>query len=220
MAATSVIAVVIVVGFLCTAVFRCDAAPIVAPSPVAEKEQAVSSTQVSDSTAKSGTVHESLFPNAGRSLVFSHFTWGIDLGTSIDLHGTNLSTIDLDVMVGYKSTFIRTLGVGSGVHRAFGQHNTIYPVYAVFRSSFRNKPSLLFFNTRIGYAFTTLNSGATRGGVMAAVGMGVNLAMSKKFQSHILLSYCYYHINATTRKESGLNKHYIDLARISFGVNF
>ena len=73
---------------------------------------------------------------------------------------------------------------------------------------------------RAGYAFSTIGEGASRGGAMAAVGVGINLAMSKRFQSHILLSYCYYHINGHTRKESSFDSKYIDLARISFGVNF
>ncbi len=163
---------------------------------------------------------ESIFPQSSRPLWQSHFTWGVDVGTSIDLRGNDLSTIDADVMIGYKSNFIRTLGLGAGVHRAVSQKNTFYPLYLVFRSSFRNKPSLFFFNLRAGYAFSNLGTGVSRGGPSAAIGVGINLAMSKKFQSHILLSYCYYHINRKNRVESGLTVKYVDLARISFGVNF
>lgn len=163
---------------------------------------------------------ESIFPEGNRPLWLSHFTWGIDAGTSVDLRGYDMSTVDLDVMIGYKSRFIRTVGIGAGIHRSFGKHNTFYPVYVVLRTSFRSKPSLFFFNMRAGYSFATLNSGATRGGVTAAVGVGINLAMSKRFQSHILLSYCYYHINGNSRHEIDLPSKYVDLARISFGVNF
>ena len=163
---------------------------------------------------------ESIFPAGSRPLWLSNFTWGVDIGSSIDLRGYDMSTLDLDVMLGYKSSFIRTLGVGAGVHRSFGKKNNFIPLYLVFRSSFRTKPSLFFFNMRAGYAFSTIGEGASRGGAMAAVGVGINLAMSKRFQSHILLSYCYYHINGHTRKESSFDSKYIDLARISFGVNF
>lgn len=163
---------------------------------------------------------ESLFPAGNRPLWLSHFTWGVDVGTSIDLRGYDMSTLDADVMIGYKSDFIRTLGVGAGVHRSFGRKNNFFPLYVVFRSSFRSRPSLCFFNLRAGYAFSAIDNGASRGGAMAAVGVGINLAMSKRFQSHILLSYCYYHINNRTRGEAGIGVRYIDLARISFGVNF
>lgn len=163
---------------------------------------------------------ESIFPERNRPLWLSHFTWGIDVGTSVDLRGYDMSTVDLDVMIGYKSRFIRTVGIGAGVHRSFGSHNTFYPLYAVLRTSFRSKPSLFFFNLRAGYAFATLHNGVTRGGITGALGVGVNLAMSKRFQSHILLSYCYYQVNGTTRNEINLPISHIDLARISFGVNF
>ncbi len=163
---------------------------------------------------------ESLFPEGNRPLWLSHFTWGVDVGTSIDLRGYGMSTLDADVMIGYKSDFIRTVGVGAGVHRSFGRKNNFFPLYVVFRSSFRSKPSLCFFNLRAGYAFSAIENGVSRGGVMAAVGVGINLAMSKKFQSHILLSYCYYHLNNRSRSEAGIDVRYVDLARISFGVNF
>ena len=128
------------------------------------------------------------FPQGSRPLWLSNFTWGVDVGSSIDLRGYDMSTFDLDVMIGYKSEFIRAIGIGAGVHRSFGKKNNFIPLYFVFRSSFRSKPSLFFFNMRAGYAFSTIADGASRGGVMAAMGVGINLAMSKKFQSHMLLS--------------------------------
>lgn len=166
------------------------------------------------------TERESIFPQGNRPLWLSHFTWGVDVGASIDLRGYDMSTFDLDVMIGYKSEFIRTIGIGAGVHRSFGKKNNFIPLYFVFRSSFRSKPSLFFFNMRAGYALSNIGEGASRGGVMAALGVGINLAMSKRFQSHILLSYCYYHINSHSRLEANLPAKYVDLARISFGVNF
>ena len=92
--------------------------------------------------------------------------------------------------------------------------------WGVDAGAFRTKPSLFFGDIRVGYAFCALRNGATRGGVAASLGVGVNLAMSKRFRSHILLSYSYYHINHTTRLEADLPVKYIDLARVSFGVNF
>ena len=173
-------------------------------------------------TSSSDVIQErdSIFPQGSRPLWLSNFPWGVDVGASIDLRGYDMSTFDLDVMIGYKSEFIRTIGIGAGVHRSFGKKNNFIPLYFVFRSSFRSKPSLFFFNMRAGYAFSTIADGASRGGVMAAMGVGINLAMSKKFQSHILLSYCYYHINRNSRSEVNLPSKYVDLARISFGVNF
>lgn len=194
-----------------------SAAP--APEP-ADSVAASSAANVLTEAEKRDAVRESLFPNAGGLLWLSHFTWGVDAGASVDLRGYDMSTLDVDVMIGYKNAFIRNLGIGAGLHRSFGSKNTLYPVYVQFSSSFRTKPSLFFGDIRAGYAFCTLRNGATRGGVAASLGVGVNLAMSKRFRSHILLSYSYYHINHTTRLEADLPVKYIDLARVSFGVNF
>lgn len=171
-------------------------------------------------TADTTTVRESIFGDHSRSLAFSHFTWGAELGSSIDLRGNNMSTFDIDVILGYKSRFLRTIGIGAGVHRSFGSKNNFIPVYFLLRTSFRDKPSLFFFDLKAGYSFNTINSSAARGGVSASLGVGINLAMSKKFQSHIVLSYCYFHINGKTRSEVSLPSKYVDLARLSLGVNF
>lgn len=171
-------------------------------------------------SADSVPARESLLEGKGKSLAFSHFTWGAELGSSIDLRGNNMSTFDIDVILGYKSSFLRTIGIGAGIHRSFGSKNNFIPIYFLLRTSFRPKPSLFFFDLKAGYAFDTIENSAARGGVSASLGLGINLAVSKKFQSHIVLSYCYFHIDGKTRNERSLPSKYVDLARLSLGVNF
>ncbi|MBD5231061.1 MAG: hypothetical protein HDS66_02755 [Bacteroidales bacterium] len=163
---------------------------------------------------------DTLLGNRGRSLIGSHFTWGADVGSSVDLSGSDMTTFDIDAYFGYKGSLIRTAAVGAGVHKAFGNSYTFIPVYALLRTSFRSEPSLLFFELKGGYSFNTLADSGSAGGAYGSLGVGFNLAMSKKLQSHIVLSYGFF----TLRHASELAIPYvgdnISYAILHFGVNF
>lgn len=165
---------------------------------------------------------ESIFGEGASSLSGSHFTWGVDLGSSIDLGGNDLSTFDAEANLGYKNRWFQVAGVGAGVHRAFGNGTNLIPVFAIVRTSFRPKPSLLFFNLKIGYSFNSYYGHGTgvHGGFYMSGGLGVNLAVSRRFRSHIILSYGYFRLNDSQRLSSGLSVRNIDYAQIHFGVNF
>lgn len=164
--------------------------------------------------------HGSIFPDASKSLALSHFTWGADLGSSIDLTGHDMSTFDIDVVFGYKNPLIRIVGVGVGMHKSFGANNMFVPIYAIFRTSFRTKPSLLFFNLKAGYSFSTIQDSPTFGDVSASIGLGINLAMSRRFQSHIIIGCSFRHFTERHQALVNLDTENVALANISFGVNF
>ena len=65
---------------------------------------------------------ESLFPDKSIDLGKSHFTWGAEFGSSIDMTAHNMSTFDLDVNFGYKNAVFKVVGVGVGIfiHHAQG----------------------------------------------------------------------------------------------------
>lgn len=164
--------------------------------------------------------YESIFPGAAKSLAASHFSWGAEVGSSIDVTGHDMSTMDLDVNFGYKSNFIRILGVGAGVHRAFGSGNNFIPVYLLFRTSFSSRPKLLFMNLKLGYSFNTIGDAPTFGDSGASLGCGVNLAMGRNFKSHLSLSLAYRHFNKRHQAKVNLDTYNVILAQINFGVNF
>lgn len=161
-----------------------------------------------------------LGPQTGFSLSGSHFTWGADVGSSVDLSGSDMTTFDIDAYFGYKGTMIRTAAAGIGVHKAFGNSYTFIPVYALLRSSFRSEPSLFFMEVKGGYSFNTLADSGSAGGAYGSVGVGINLAMSPRLQSHIILSYGFF----TLHKASELAIPYvgdnISYAVLHFGINF
>ena len=163
---------------------------------------------------------ESLFPQKNKDLSISHFTWGAEIGSSIDLRGNNMSTFDIDVILGYKGNLFRTIGLSAGIHRAFGNKNTFIPINLLLRTSFRKKPSLFFMDLKVGYSINNISNSVTKGGFSCGLGLGINLAMSNKFQSHVVISYNYFHINDDITSEISMKERYVDLARISFGINF
>lgn len=162
----------------------------------------------------------SLLPHLDRPLSLSHFTWGADAGASIDLGGNDMSTFDVDAYFGYKGRFIRTAAIGSGIHKAFGNQYTFIPVYAMVRTSFRSKPSLLFMEVKAGYSFNTLDDSGSQGGFYGNVGVGINLAMSPKFNSHIVLSYGYFGLKKAQDTPMPYDGSCINYAVLRFGVNF
>lgn len=163
---------------------------------------------------------ESLFPKATRNLETSHFTWGAEFGASIDLSGYNTSTFNVDAVLGYKNKYLRILGAGVGIHRSLGTGDNFVPVYALMRTSFSSRPRLFFLSLKVGYSFNTMGDSPTFGDTNSQIGWGINLAMSRKFQSHIILAYEYRHFNARHKYVLNDKANDISLATISFGVNF
>lgn len=164
---------------------------------------------------------ESLFPAKSLSLALSHFTWGAEVGSSIDLTGYDLSTIDVDILLGYKNSFIRMAGIGAGVHRSVQRGDNFIPVYATIQTSFRSKPSLCFFSAKIGYSFNSIEDSPTFGDLTSLLGVGFNLSSSRVAKSYILVSAGYRYFNQRhIDMISSIDRHYIFLARLSLGVNF
>lgn len=204
----------------------CGLTPLRAKEVQIEESEKSAMVEVSDSTIQAESMEyghklrESLFPEGSRSLAGSHFTWGAEVGFALDMTGNDLSTFNIDAIFGYKNPLIRTAGVGVGIHRSIGNANMFIPLYALFRSSFRRQPSIAFLNLKLGYSFNTLSDTETKGGFQADLGVGFNLAMSKRFQSHLILSCGYFLLDRNQALSTNLSVRNIYLAQLMFGMNF
>ena len=163
---------------------------------------------------------ESLFPDKSIDLGKSHFTWGAEFGSSIDMTAHNMSTFDLDVNFGYKNAVFKVVGVGVGFQRGIDSGNNFLPVYFVMRTSFRKKPSLCFLNLQAGYSFTTLKGSKTHGDIISALGCGINLTQSRHAKSYIIVSACSRFFDKNHRELTGLDMKAINYARLQIGINF
>lgn len=163
---------------------------------------------------------ESIF-GGNRPLDKSHFTWGADIGASVDLTAHDMSTFDLDFVLGYKNSFIKTAGLGVGIHRTVQGGDNFIPVYALIRTSFTSRPSLLFFNARFGYSFNTVEDSPMFGDYNSALGCGFNLSQSRKAKTYIILGVAYRYFNKRHQDYiSRLDTNSIWMAQLQFGVNF
>lgn len=181
-------------------------------------------SEPTDSTALATTSvqtpRESIFGDKSPSLEGSHFTWGAEIGASLDLLGNDMSTLDADIVFGYKNRLVKTLGVGAGIHRAFGTGTNFIPLYALLRIGFSRTHDVCFLNVKAGYSFNSIAGEGSRGGLKGSLGIGFNLAQSRRFHSHIILSYGIFRLDNTILTSTGSEVRDISLAQLTFGVNF
>lgn len=135
----------------------------------------------------------------------TRFAWGAGVSSSIDMTGQDLSTFNIAAQFGYKNRVIQMLGAGAGIDMAVGNSSSMYPVYAIIRTSFVPGDMRCFFEGRAGYSFNCMSAAGTHDGIYGSASFGVNLAMGKNFRSHIVIGYtyrqlrdCYHDMSAVT----------------------
>ena len=150
-----------------------------------------------------------------------HFAWGADIGTTIDVSGHDMSTLNLDAFFGYKNSVIDILGAGAGINMMVGNSCRAFPLYAIVRTSFRSAPSLCFMDLRGGCVIDNLSDGTTQTGFYMSPAVGFNLAVSKKFKSYITVGYTYNGMKSYGG-EYGVNeiRHGVHMVTARFGVTF
>lgn len=118
-----------------------------------------------------------------------HFSWGADLGSSVDLTGNDMTSIDIHGCFGYKGPWIRLAGIGAGINSMMNNASRCYPVYAIVRTSFTREPKLCFLDLRLGISFNNILDYKSQTDFCGTIGAGITLAKGKKFSSHIIVSY-------------------------------
>lgn len=155
-----------------------------------------------------------------KSSAFHHFTWGADIGSTIDIAGNDMSSIDIDAYFGYKNNFFRTIGVGAGIKSAIGNSYTFIPVYAILRTNFTNKPTLCFMDMKLGYSFNILREDVTQNSFMGAIGLGFNLYSGREFKSHLILSYTFMNIDSYYTGEIYNKMNNFSGMSVKIGISF
>ena len=143
-----------------------------------------------------------------QSSFMKHFAWGVDAGSSIDLSGNDLSSIDISAYFGYKNSILRTLGVGVDLRNSLGNSHTMMPVYVMLRTNFSSSVTLCFADIRSGYSFNTLNTAAKSNGLFLSV------------HSHIILSYSYNELKPDNSLGFPRFTHSLSAMSVKIGVNF
>lgn len=161
----------------------------------------------------------SLCCNAG-DVTKRGFSWGVDIGSTIDMSGNDISTVDADAYFGLRSGVIRNLAIGSGIHTSLGNSNTVIPVYLLFRTSFTSHPSICFMELKGGYSFNSFPDDYTQQGPFACAGLGFNLYSNKVFRSHLILAYNFYYMKSYTVEDKFEKLNHLHGASIKIGISF
>lgn len=152
---------------------------------------------------------------------WNHFTWGAEVGGSIDMTSNNLSTINLDAFLGYKNAWIDVVGIGASVNMMVSNSVRSFPVYGLIRTGFSPRPTLMFMDLRAGVAFNNVSYGDEQSALYVSPGIGVNLARGKTFKSYVMLSYVYNGLESFKEKGDihNLNKG-LHMGCVRIGISF
>ncbi len=121
----------------------------------------------------------------------THFAWGADVSSTIDMTGQDMSTFNLSAALGYKNRAVQLAGVGAAMEIGVSNSARMFPVYAIVRTPFTTKPSRCFMEVKAGWSFNQMTDNASQSGLYGSAGIGINLAMGRNFRSHILMAYTY-----------------------------
>lgn len=121
----------------------------------------------------------------------SHFAWGLDLASSIDMTGNAMTSIDISGYFGYKNDFFRIVGIGGEIDAMMSNSSRSIPVFAIIRTSFQKGRRLLFADFRGGISMNNVYDYNTQTGAYGSVGIGITLAQGKTFSSHMIVGYSY-----------------------------
>ncbi|MDE6268052.1 MAG: hypothetical protein K2M04_03115 [Muribaculaceae bacterium] len=160
-------------------------------------------------------------------LKFDHrsgFTWGLDLGSSVDMSGRDMTYVELDACFGYRTPGISLVGIGASIGIMTTNSSRLFPVYALVRTSFSTRPKPVFMELRTGMSSNEI-SGNHQWGFYANAGVGFKLATGKNFGSHIILSYnlvCRHSVTTIDEEDYVTIHRFKDLHLISLrlGVTF
>lgn len=151
----------------------------------------------------------------------SHFAWGVDIGSSIDLDSEDMTTVNLEAYFGYRNSWINILGVGAGIDMMINNSSRYYPVYAIFRTNFTTRPTLCFFDLRTGAAFNQLSDNTTQTCFYINPSLGINLVRGKTFSSYVSVGYIYNGLDSFGPADDRTSlRHGLNMANIRIGITF
>lgn len=149
------------------------------------------------------------------------FTWGLDVGSSIDLTAQDMSTINGDAYFGLRTPVTEVIGVGAGIHAMVGNNSFTYPLYAIVRTSFSRKPRLVFGEIRGGVALNTFfGASGTQIAFFLNPSVGFHLATGRTFRSYLAVGYELNTAASDPDPVTGKTLGSISCANVRLGITF
>lgn len=177
------------------------------------EKNATSGLTSSGQTADLQSVEQTVQPK--RPIAF-----GAEIGTSIDLSGTESSCFDIDIYAGYRKGMIQCAGLGVGIHPSFAHSRMFIPVYALFRCNLTPNKSLCFVDVKAGLSINELTREKHNTGAYVFGGIGFNLASTRRINTYAILGYNFTQISPFTENDTYYNENGIHAVSIRIGITF
>lgn len=142
--------------------------------------------------------------------VKSHFAWGASAGSNVDMTAHDMSSIDIDLVAGYRGGWVKFAGVGVGAEMMICNGSRIFPLYAELRSNFSRRNSLVFWDLKLGTSLNYLDGYSHEAGEYLSTGIGFNLTKGPRYTSHIMIGYTFH----------GMKPYDLHSVALSIGVLF
>lgn len=148
------------------------------------------------------------------------FAWGADLGASADMSGNDMSSIDLDLVLGMRYGWMNFLGIGAQANITVANSQRYYPLFVLFRTNFTNKPTHFFWEIKGGVSLNYVEELRQQLGGYAFTGCGINLARNKNLSSHLTIGYTWLQRRDVVGEETSTIYPDLHYATIKIGVTF
>ena len=94
------------------------------------------------------------------------FTWGASAGASIDMSGNDMSTVDFEISFGMRRGWINFLGIGAEADIMVSNSCRSFPLFAELRTNFTDRPTLAFWDIKLGASLNYLEHNQDRKSVV------------------------------------------------------
>lgn len=192
------------------------ASPDSLPGDVAAIELAADT----DSTAIHDEHHSPWAPKPKWGPQTAKFAWGAEVGSTIDMSGNEMSSIDFSASFGLHYKWLSFAGIGVGANIMVNNSYRTYPIYVDLRTDFSKLVKFLFIDFRGGVALNYLERNMRQTGAYVSPSIGFNLASGETFRSYLTLGYTFISRKDIHRGEEVFPYKSLSLATVRLGVAF
>ena len=148
------------------------------------------------------------------------FAWGEEFGSTIDLSGHEMSSVDFNASAGISYDWINFAGIGVGANIMVANSSRTYPIYADIRTDFSQFVKLIFLDVRAGVALNYLEDDISQAGAYVSPSVGFNLASGTTFRSYITVGYTYISRKDVVRNDMTYHFTPLSMATVRLGIAF
>lgn len=150
----------------------------------------------------------------------ARFTWGAEFGSTIDMSGRQMSSIDFNAMAGVRYKWLSMAGAGAGADIMVSNSCRTYPIFAVLRTDFSSLVKIVFIDLRGGVALNYLEGNARQTGGYVSPSIGFKLATGTTFRSYLSVGYTYISRHDYERHDENIRCKPLSMATVRLGVAF